>query len=922
MSNPIKTTDIYQDTGELEKLINELEEARVKYEALRKSAVSDAVKLEASVKKLNGTTADHREQIERNAKAADEISRRYRKFNESLDDNAVKLAALKNAQRDLNRVNRLTAKLNASAEGSYNRLSAQYSLIKLRLNQMSTAQREGTKAGRELEKQSKAIFEEMKRLQEATGKTALNVGNYKDAIKDALGPGGSFLEQIKGFISNPIAGVFAAGAGAIALVGKAFTRTERGAKLMKRAQATLNSVWDEASRIVLDLSDSATKMWDDPKAALTDYGESFVTSFSNRVRGSIDLVTAAGQRLRAAFQDDAAAAEGAAERMTNAFATVLDGLSEVERAQNAAAAAERQRRIAEDRALADRQLAIDRANRDLTRQSEDLATAEELAQQRADDTTLSLKAQISAVDDLTAAGEARRQVELRIARNNLQLLQQQIAIREERGLDNDINTDLRQRELSLIQQVKQAERDLLVFRQDAGQRNRETRRDLFERQLDFAIDLYDAEKTVLERQASDREADIRDRAQILGRLIELNESAFNEQIQLVETFTGERVRLNELALIDDERIVRERLRQLDIDDVAMGRILEVLRERKLATQDIVELERELTAARTPQAVSVGFGFDRSGANAAQSQLSEVQRIVGNITSSPESGNQPQNIYDLLGLNLDSAEQQAISDATTFAIGQVQALAQAKTEAASQAVQASDREVQAAQANLQATIALAEQGYAVNVQAAQQELSLAEQQQREAIRLQREAQREQQLIETLQQASSLVTAAAKIFATIPFPGSLAAVGTMFGSFALAKIRAAKLTREFGEGDYTVLQGPRHTGPGTGVPLGIASDGVTEYAEGGEGRAIFTRLAVRKYGTQIADVVRQFNSLQFGEGSMAMGRSALQAVVVNSGINTGKMEDYLHQISRNSQAQTYTDSKGRTVIKRNNITTVYN
>ena len=925
MANPIKTTDIYQDTGDLQKLIEELEEVRKAYEALRKSAASDAAKLEVSLKGVTGASADQREQIEKGSKSADEITRRYRKFSESLEENAVKIAALKNAQQDINRVNKLTAKLNASQEGSYNRLSAQYSLLKLRLNQMSSAQRENTKAGREMVKQSAEIYEEMKRLQAETGKNALNVGNYTDALKDALGPGADLLDQFKGMLSNPISGIITAGAGALVAMGKAFSRTERGAKLVRRVQTTLNSLWDEAAKLVLDLSDSASKMWTEPKEALTDYTASFVNSFTNRVKASINLAEAAGQRLAAVFSEDATAAEDAAERMNNAFATVVDGLSEVERAQKAAAGEERQRRIEEDLALDDRRLAVTRLNRELTKQAEDLATVEDLAQQRADDNTLSLKAQIAAVEGLAAAGEARRQVELKIAQNNLEVLQQEIAIREARGLDNDVATDFRQREIGLIQQVKQVERDLLVFREDAGQQNRERLRDAFERELDFAIDLYDSQKTILERQANDKEADLSSRADALGRLLELDKSAFDEQIKLVETFTGERVKLNELALIEDEKIVRERLAQLEIDDIAMGRILEVLRERKLATQDIAEAERELTQLRRAAATvdgSVQFGFDRSQAQQVENQLKEVQGIVKRNTSAPTEQQRPQNIYELFGLNLEENEQQAIADATAFAIGQIQQLAQAKTDAANRAVEDSDREVQAAQANLQATIALAEQGYAVNVQQAQDELSLAQQQQRDALRLQAEAQRQQQQLETIQQASSLVTAAAKIWGQLGFPAALPAIGVMFGSFALAKIRASRLTREFGEGDYTVLQGARHTGPGTGIPLGVAADGVTEYAEGGEGRAIFTRQAVSKYGGHISEVVRQFNSLTFGAGAGAMGRGALQSVMLDSGVDTGRMEGYLYDLNQTAKHKTYKDTQGRLVVQRGNITTVYN
>ncbi|MFB9137874.1 hypothetical protein, partial [Vibrio olivae] len=94
-----------------------------------------------------------------------------------------RLAELKQAQKEANEINKLVVKINQSAEGSYNRLSAQYSLNKIFLNNMTVEEREATEDGRKLVAETKAIYEEMKRLQEATGKTSLNVGNYSDAAK-------------------------------------------------------------------------------------------------------------------------------------------------------------------------------------------------------------------------------------------------------------------------------------------------------------------------------------------------------------------------------------------------------------------------------------------------------------------------------------------------------------------------------------------------------------------------------------------------------------------------------------------------------------------------------------------------------------------------------------------------------------------
>lgn len=103
-----------------------------------------------------------------------------------MSDTAKQIAELKEQQREAQNIAKLTAKLNNSEAGSYNALSAQYSLNKIQLNKLSQEYRENTKAGQQFVKETEEIYAKMKQLQEATGKYTLNVGNYKSAW-DGLG---------------------------------------------------------------------------------------------------------------------------------------------------------------------------------------------------------------------------------------------------------------------------------------------------------------------------------------------------------------------------------------------------------------------------------------------------------------------------------------------------------------------------------------------------------------------------------------------------------------------------------------------------------------------------------------------------------------------------------------------------------------
>lgn len=81
-----------------------------------------------------------------------------------------------------NRIAKLNAQISRSAEGSYNRLAAQYELNKIKLNSMSAAEREAADSGKKLEAETAAIYQQMIKLQEATGNYRLSVGHYQKAV--------------------------------------------------------------------------------------------------------------------------------------------------------------------------------------------------------------------------------------------------------------------------------------------------------------------------------------------------------------------------------------------------------------------------------------------------------------------------------------------------------------------------------------------------------------------------------------------------------------------------------------------------------------------------------------------------------------------------------------------------------------------
>lgn len=182
-NNPIKYSDLVKPDDSITKLIAQLDQLSDAYMNTLNNIKSEAITVKTALAGVSGATESGRKSIQGATSDADKLAKAAREVRFAESENAKTLAQLNQARKEANELNKLIVRRNQSAEGSYNRLSAQYSINKIYLNNMTVEEREATKEGRQLVAETKSIYEEMKRLQEVTGKTSLNVGNYSDAAK-------------------------------------------------------------------------------------------------------------------------------------------------------------------------------------------------------------------------------------------------------------------------------------------------------------------------------------------------------------------------------------------------------------------------------------------------------------------------------------------------------------------------------------------------------------------------------------------------------------------------------------------------------------------------------------------------------------------------------------------------------------------
>lgn len=195
-NNPIKYSDLVSPDNSITDLIKQLQDLLKTYNDTAGGIKAEAIQLTQVLKGVSGATDEGRTATKKAADDADRLAKAQRDLAFAESETAKKIAELKAAQTEQNQINKLIVKLNQSAEGSYNRLSAQYSLNKIAINNMSQAERDYAEETEGLITKTRELYEEMKRLQEETGKHQLNVGNYPEVSGAIAGVSDKVTELI------------------------------------------------------------------------------------------------------------------------------------------------------------------------------------------------------------------------------------------------------------------------------------------------------------------------------------------------------------------------------------------------------------------------------------------------------------------------------------------------------------------------------------------------------------------------------------------------------------------------------------------------------------------------------------------------------------------------------------------------------
>ena len=1023
--NPLKYSDLLQPDNSIEQAISQLEKLNNTYSQTLQNVKSEAIRLQASIENVSGATEQHRTKIRETTAETDKLSKAQKDLEFALSDTAKEIAALKEQQREAQNIAKLTAKLNASEAGSYNALSAQYSLNKIQLNKLSQEYRENTKEGQKLVKETEEIYARMKQLQEATGKFTLNVGNYKSAW-DGLGVSAQQLVRELPSLAVSANTFFLAISNNIPMLIDEINKLKAANAAAAAAGEATVPIWKSVAKAFLSWNTVISV----GITLLTVYGKDIINWGSNLVKGrkALDVLAESQKNVNSAMlqgrkdtqqniarldilyratQDNTRSLNErrkAAEELQKMYPSYFgDMKKEAILAGDAAKAYNELRnsiqrtsmaRVAENKMIENNQKILDletqrldatrkleKAQMELTRQEqlqaavvgsptmqgqdviiakvrsqvmgyeEDIASATEqiTALKTANEDLLNM----IDVQDLTAetgqptagAGGTGKDRTQQIARKNneitKQLYESQTALitdelknqrqalldsynAEYADLMNRYNNDKDLTEESreninqiILNKQKKLQQDLAALDVQQQQRDLETEQASIQLRLD-AVEQGTAEENSLRIQLLEnaRKQELLANSQLIESQKQ-DEAAINAKydrqiLQQDQTFQTEQAML----LFDQQQA----LNQSEFD------LLKTTEEEK--TRYKLQAEKERLQKILELAQSGGQQLSDIEIKTIQNTIKKIDQEIEQVSKG--AGNK--DIYDLVGLKLDDDEKQAISDSVGFSIEQLQSILAAQVQLKEQALQNAQEEVEAAQSKVDKEIEARNNGYANDVATAQKELELAKQREQKALKEKQKAQKQQQALDTLTQTSSLITASANIWKSmsgIPIVGpamAIAAIASMWASFAAAKIKAKEVTKtedaEYGEGGMEFLEGGSHQS-GNDVDLGTMPDGRRRRAEGGEAFAIINKASTRKYRKALPGIIKSINNGTFEKKYLnAFGTDGVAINVNGTTFDSRELEKDVREIKEQGKRRYIIDSRGRMIESYKNLKRVYN
>lgn len=1021
--------------------LSEVEKAEQRLAYLQSDEGKRLIELKAKIAELTSARKQQKATVDPLTQAQEKLA-----YAQSEENKQLKLYSTQ--IKEANRVAQLQATIAASAEGSYNRLSAQYELNKIKLNQMSAAEREAADSGKKLETETNAIYQQMIKLQEATGNYRLSVGHYQKTW-DGLGISISQVVRELPAAAVSLNTFFLGISNNIPMVADEIKRLRRQNELLaaegKKQISVTGSIvkalfgWNTVLVILLTVFSMYGKeiiTWIDKTLAGRDAAKSFEDALEDLnselgkgSTGAYGQQIAVLRRLSENWRDlgDNVKAQTQwikdNEKEFGKLGITIDNINDA----NNAFVENTESVVAAYKARAKAEAALNIVSQQYQKllAAENKAEVEKVREYGFFDKTMNyfkaLWGGISGPDSdlsLETRLKKQRQRNVESLQKDAKSLEQEVesyfnvwkfyedqadALFKEIGLeeshkkdkkrtprdaDDRLNTLALAAEKAYQKSRTEIERDenkkrraeaFASFNQEIADLNDkyariqkilkgqdEKYKELTESQKETAIKaLEDIENAIENKQKGltlsldllNIDVEIQKAEQLL-ELLELEgevskKGSYEELSNSLKRLDVER----QIALLKNAQLPEakrqptsaintsfDKQKAIAVGSFSMSSFDEqqaldeaIFNEVKRSETEITRFKLEQEKARWQEQIRLaetgGLDWSQAQIDAAKAtvkgidrELSELNDFIKNIGKKGLGGT----LLEKLGFDDDQVD--ALKDAVNIVIEQLQSIVDAEVEMSKQIVEAAEARVEAAQKAYDAEIEARNNGYANNVATARKELEQEKKNQQEKQKMLEAAQRRQESLNSITQASSLITASANLwssFSSIPIVGpalALAAIATMWTSFATAKVKAKQVTAsqsdEYGEGGLEFLEGGSHAS-GNDIDLGVKNKKKHRMkAEGGEALAIINKNKTRKYRKILPDVINSLNKGIFEDKyANAFNRDADADIFINqSNADLHKIESSLDKIIKQNGEKIFVDGQGRTIIRNGNLTKI--
>ena len=1020
--------------------LSEVEKAEQRLAYLQSDEGKRLLELKAKIAELTSARKQQKATVDPLAQAQEKLA-----YAQSEENQQLKLYSTQ--IREANQIAQLQATIANSAEGSYNRLSAQYALNKIRLNQMSAAEREAADSGKKLEAETNAIYQQMIKLQEATGNYRLSVGHYQKTW-DGLGISISQVVRELPAAAVSLNTFFLGISNNIPMVVDEINRLRKKNELLRAEGKETVSVtksivkslfsWNTALVVLLTVFSMCGKeiiTWIDKTLAGRDAAKSFEDALEDLndelgkgSTGSYGQQIAVLRRLSENWKDLGNNIKAQTqwindnEKEFSKLGITIDSINDA----NNAFVDNTESVVAAYKARAKAEAALNVVSQQYQKllAAENKAELEKVREYGFFDKTINyfkaLWGGISGPDSDLSLGtrlKKQRQRNVESLQKDADALEKEVesyfnvwkfyedqadALFKEIGLEESHKKDKRGRtprdaddrlnnlalaaekayqksrtEIERDENKKRRAEAFASFNQEIADLNDkysriqkilngqdEKYKKLTESQKETAIKaLDDIENAIKNKQKGltlsldllNIDVEIQKAEQLL-ELLELEgevskKGSYEELSNSLKRLDVER----QIALLKNAQLPEakrqptsainasfDKQKAITVGSFNMSSFDEqqaldeaVFNEVKRSETEITRFKLEQEKARWQEQIRLaeagGLDWSQAQIDAAKAtvkgidrELSELDDFIKNIGKKGLGGT----LLEKLGFDDDQID--ALKDAVNIVIEQLQSIMDAEVELAEQAVEAAEARVEAAQKAYDAEVEARNNGYANNVATAKKELEQEKKNQQEKQKMLQAAQKRQEAMNAVTQASSLVTASANLwssFSSIPIVGpalALAAIATMWTSFAVAKIKAKQVTAsqsdEYGEGGLEFLEGGSHAS-GDDIDLGVKNKKKRRMrAEGGEALAIISKKRTRKYKKILPDVIDSLNKGTFEDKYLnAFTSSDGLSISLNSNGNMdlSKIEDDVRSIRKQSETKYYTLPNGTVVIQHKNV-----